>query len=136
MLFPKRYKATVHLGKGPTLAEMAVVNIELGGLQPFDCKGEATAMAPRWKKWRKSFEYFVVGKGVRDDEQKKALLLHCAGTDVQELYDTLPDPPQAPAAAAAVGDGDAQPAPPVTEYARAMAKLDAYFVAKINVPYE
>ena len=61
------------------------VNIEIGGIQPFDCKGEITSVSPRWKRWRKSFQFYVEGKGIKDANQKKFLLLHCAGADVQEI---------------------------------------------------
>ena len=33
-----------------------------------------------------------MAKGVVNDAQKKALLLYTAGTEVQELYETLTDP--------------------------------------------
>lgn len=100
------------------------MNVDLGALQPLDCKGDATALALRWKRWKSAFNYFVVGKGVTNVRQKKALLLHCAGMDVQELYETLPDP--APLQAPATED----------EYEKALRKLDIYFSTKINVPYE
>ena len=35
---------------------------------------------------------FLVTKGVVNDAQKKALLLHTTGIEVQELYETLNDP--------------------------------------------
>ena len=53
-------------------------------------KGSQLALL-RWKKWRRwkrAFELFVVGKGVTDNTQKRALLLHCAGIDVQDIFDT------------------------------------------------
>ena len=34
---------------------------------------------------------FLVTKGVANDAQKKALLLHTTGIEVQELYETLND---------------------------------------------
>ena len=63
-----------------------------------------------------------------NDAQKKALLLHCAGMDVQEVFDTLPEPP------AENVDGDDEDTP--TEYEVAMQKLDCYFLPKINEPFE
>ena len=54
---------------------MAAVNIEIQGVAPLQ-----------------SFQYFLVAKGVVNDAQKKALLLHTAGIEVQELYETLTDP--------------------------------------------
>ena len=71
---------------------MAAVNIEIQGISPFECKGNSSALAPRWKKWLQSFQYFLVAKGVVNDAQKKALLLYTGGIQVQELYETLTDP--------------------------------------------
>ena len=107
---------------------MAVVNVELSALPPFDPRGDVTSIGPRWKKWRKAFGYFIVGKGIVNDAQKKALLLHCAGMDEQEVFDTLPEPP------AENVDGDDEATP--TEYEVAMRKLDCYFLPKINEPFE
>ena len=61
-------------------------NIGIGGILPFDCKGEITSVSSRWKRWRKSFEFFVEAQGIEGAKQKKALLLHCAGVDVQEIF--------------------------------------------------
>jgi len=71
---------------------MAAVNIEIQGVALFDCKGNSSALGPRWKKWLQLFQYFLVAKGVVNDVQKKALLLHTAGIEVQELFETLTDP--------------------------------------------
>ena len=59
---------------------------------PFDCKGAITSVVPRWKKWKKAFEYYILAKGITNSSGKKGLLLHCAGTEVQELFETLQDP--------------------------------------------
>ena len=50
---------------------MAVVNVELSALLPFDPRGDVTSIGPLWKKWRKAFGYFIVGKGIVNDDQKK-----------------------------------------------------------------
>ena len=49
--------------------------------------------------------------------RKKGLLLHCAGTEVQELFDTL----QVPGLRADAGEDNAD------EYQKALRKLDAHF---------
>jgi len=36
--------------------------------------------------------FFVEGKGVKDEKQMKALLLHCGGMELQDVYLTLPGP--------------------------------------------
>lgn len=55
----------------------------------FDPKGERTSVAPRWRRWKRAFELFVVGKGVTDNTKKRALLLHCAGMEVQYIFGTF-----------------------------------------------
>ena len=54
--------------------------------------------------------------------KKKALLLHCARQDVQDIFATLSDPGPAPG-------GEAQ-------YAKAMRLLDAHFLLQVNIPFE
>ena len=102
---------------------MAAVKIE--GISPFECKGNSSALAPRWKKWLQSFQYFIVAKGVVNDAQKKALLFHTAGIELQELYETLTDP-----GTDTFGEDTA------TEYEKTVRTLNAYFVTKLNEPYE
>ncbi|XP_068756218.1 uncharacterized protein [Montipora capricornis] len=104
---------------------MAAVNIKNQGISPFECKGNSSALAPSWKKWLQSFQYFLVAKGVVNDAQKKALLLHTAGIQVQELYETLTDP-----------GTDTFEEDTATEYEKTVRTLNAYFVTKLNEPYE
>ena len=105
---------------------MAAVNIEIQGVAPFDCKGNSSALGPRWKKWLQSFQYFLVAKGVVNDAQKKALLLHTAGIEVQELYETLSDP----------GPSVEFEEDTATDFEKTVRTLNAYFVTKLNEPYE
>ena len=105
---------------------MAAVNIEIQGVAPFDCKGNSSALGPRWKKWLQSFQYFLVAKGVVNDAQKKALLLHTAGIEVQELYETLTDP----------GPAEEFEEDTATDFEKTVRTLNAYFVTKLNEPYE
>ena len=96
------------------------VNTEFGNINAFDCTGNPTSVGPRWKR---SFEFFLEAKGITKDSQQKALLLHCAGQDVQDIFDTLTDPGPVPA------EGD-------TLYAKAVRSLDAHFLPQVNVPFE
>ena len=100
------------------------VNIEFGSINPFDCKGDPTSVGPRWKRWKKSFEYFIEAKGVKKDSQRKALLLHCAGQDVQDVYSTIFD------------DEDEESDEEETEYDKAMRLLDSKFIPQANVPFQ
>ena len=99
------------------------VNNEFGNINAFDCTGNPTSVGPRWKRWKRLFEFFLEAKGITKDSQQKALLLHCAGQDVQDIFDTLTDPGPVPA------EGD-------TLYAKAMRPLDAHFLPQVFVPFE
>lgn len=93
--------------------------IELNGVAKFETEGDATRLHQTWERWVQSFELFAMGKGVKNIEQKKALLLHCAGQNVQDIFFTLP-----------AGEGDDD------EYVQTKNALSVYFKGKINVPYE
>lgn len=97
-------------------------SIELASVPPFDVVGDPTSLRSRWIRWKRSFEYYAVGKGVTNVSQKKCLLLHCAGSGVQDIFETLPQP--------------SQPTDGETEYDKALRMLDAYFVPQANVPFE
>ncbi|KAK3097548.1 hypothetical protein FSP39_010680 [Pinctada imbricata] len=95
------------------------ITTDLGGLPQFDCKGEVSNIGTKWKRWIRAFELFVTGKGVTDADQKKALLLHCAGMNVQDIYYTLPE---------IAGEDDA--------YVKTKTALETYFSPQVNLPYE
>ncbi len=38
-----------------------------------------------------AFRYFIEGKGVVNARQKRALLLHSAGMEVQNMFETMPE---------------------------------------------
>ena len=63
--------------------------VEVGSLQPFQVKGDPHSVVQRWRKWKRAFQLYVLGKGITNDSQKRGLLLHTAGLDVQEVYFTL-----------------------------------------------
>ena len=65
------------------------VAVEVGSLQPFQVKGDPHSVVQRWRKWKRAFQLYVLGKGITNDSQKRGLLLHTAGLDVQEVYFTL-----------------------------------------------
>ena len=55
-------------------------------------------MDTEWKRWLQRFQLYADGKGLiivpdKDDNkvQRQALLLHCAGLDVQDIFDVLPN---------------------------------------------
>ena len=105
---------------------MAAASVEFGEILPFDCKGAIASVAPRWTKWKKSFEYCILAKGITNSARKRGLLLHCAGTEVQELFETLQDPGSSEDA----GEDNAD------EYQRALRTRDAHFSAQLDEPFE
>ena len=78
----------------------------------------------RWAKWKRSFEYYVNGNGIDDAKRRKNLLLHYAGTEVQDIYDNLAEP-------AAPTDGSIR-----TDYQTAILKLDRHFQYEPNYVLE
>ena len=91
---------------------------EVGSLQPFQVKGDPHSVSQRWRKWKRAFQLYVLGKGITNDSQKRGLLLHTAGLDVQEVYFTL------------VPDGAEK------NYSENFKVLDDYIIPKANVPFE
>ena len=92
------------------------------GMPKFDCFGPSATMGPRWTRWLASFELFADGKGLiltedvtaKITQRRRALMLHHAGQDVQDVFDTLPD----------TGDK--------TNYEAATTALNTYFVPQVN----
>ena len=63
--------------------------IEVPPLIPFDPISEPTSVNQRWKAWKRRFEIYLIAVNVKDDAQKRALLLYQAGEATQEIFDTL-----------------------------------------------
>ena len=70
---------------------VVVIATDLGGISSFDIHGDPTTVGVRWKKWKRSFELLVVGKGVQNSAQNKALLLHSGGPQKRYVYYTFPE---------------------------------------------
>ncbi|CAB4011799.1 Transposon Ty3-I Gag-Pol poly [Paramuricea clavata] len=86
---------------------------------------DPNSVGSEWKRWLRSFQLYADGKGLiieagKDDNkgQRRALLLHCAGLDVQDIFDVLPE------------TGNPK------EYEKAEEALTRHFVTQVNVPYE
>lgn len=92
---------------------------EVRNLPCFNPREDPNTLSVRWKRWKRSFELYVLAKGISSDPQKVALLLHTAGTELQELYYTL-----------AATEGELKP------YKDVIKILDEYFVPKVNVSFE
>ena len=68
---------------------MASLLSGLAGIKNFNVHEDRTTIAQRWTKWVKQVELYVIASGVTDADQKRALFLHMAGPDIQDIYDTL-----------------------------------------------
>jgi hypothetical protein len=83
---------------------------------PFDADGESSSRAQRWKEWRERFTMYTIAANIKDDAQKRAVLLYVAGPSVHKIFKTLQD----------TG----------TDFKTALEKLDEYFQSQKNVIYE
>lgn len=81
----------------------------------FDPTGDPSSVSSRWTRWKKSFELYIAARGDVGNNQKRPLLLHCAGVEVQNIFDTL--------------DGGAS-------YDEAITALDTYFKPLQNETFE
>ena len=93
-------------------------SMDLPGIYTFDIHCEQSQQGTLWKRWLRSFELYAEGRGVTKYDQKRSLLLHCAGLDVQDIFFTLEE------------------ANGTNNYEKAVNTLNNYFVTKVNVPYE
>ena len=75
-------------------------------------------VGPRWKKWLARLENLIAGVGIEDVKQKRALLLHYSGPEVDEIFDTLEDTDE---------DKDNK---------KAVEKLTTHFNPQVNTTYE
>ena len=68
---------------------MAKALESVNGVEKFDPHTNPTHLGQAWDRWLRSFQLYATGKGVVDANQKRALLLHCAGLEVQDIFFTL-----------------------------------------------
>lgn len=99
--------------------------MDFGGIRPFDVNSNPSSVGTEWKRWLRSFQLYADGKGLiinpdKDDNkvQRRGLLLHSAGPDVQDIFDMLLD------------TGSAK------DYQKAEDALTRHFVMQVNTPYE
>ena len=90
--------------------------ITVPGVHPFNPHGDPNKIAQTWDKWQKSFQYVLDVSGITNDKRKKAMLLHMAGPETQEVFDTL--------------------TPANDTYDKALEALTSHFSVKKNVPFE
>ena len=91
----------------------------------FDCHSDSATLGPRWTRWLTSFELFADGKGLiiteatnaNTRQRRRAMLLHLADPDVQEIFSTLAD------------TGGA------IDYATAVRALNEYFLPRVTAAF-
>ena len=93
-----------------------MAKIDLAPLPPFDPHGDPSSLSQRWKIWTKLLQTYIAAMNIKNDKQKRALLLFQAGEATQEIFETFPE----------TGE----------DYATAQAKLDEHFFPKKNVDYQ
>ena len=65
---------------------MAAASVEFIGILPFECKGAIASVALWWKKWKTSFEYYILAKGITALAQKcKNCLKPCKIQDHRQM---------------------------------------------------
>ena len=102
-----------------------MASIRVGDLlmkvKPFDPNSDPLSIGRQQQRWLKSFllcgdsKALIIQADKADNKvQRRALLLHCAGEQLQEIFQTLADTGSA------------------AEYEKAVNALNAYFIPKAN----
>ena len=86
-----------------------------------DTAGPAHVVAERWRQWRRSLDYFLAGQNITDPGRRRALLLHYAGTAVQDIHEAI--------------ESD-QNGAERNVYLRTVNVLEAHFHSEPNTPFE
>ena len=55
----------------------------------FEVSGDENTVTQRWIKWVRALQYKIDASGITKNERKRAMLLHYAGLEVQEIWATL-----------------------------------------------
>ena len=76
-------------GNGGNAVVDRLKSLELGGLSSFNPKGDPTTLCAGWKRWKKVLNLYGKSRGVSDEGQKVALMLHTGGMALQELFYSL-----------------------------------------------
>ncbi|XP_064462161.1 uncharacterized protein LOC135372483 [Ornithodoros turicata] len=82
----------------------------------FDPHSDVSSLSQRWLKWVARFENFLLAANVTNEARKRAMLLHYAGEEVYDVFQTLSN----------TG----------TDYDTAIARLKEHFAPKRNTVYE
>lgn len=107
-------------------------------LLPFDTKKDLIELSSEWPKWKRAFEFFIEAKGITDQKQKCAFLMHAGGMGLQEIFTNLPDIKKQNTDETDAGgdDGGDVVDDNADDYAKAILKLDNHFCMKRNTTVE
>ncbi|XP_064463571.1 uncharacterized protein LOC135374561 [Ornithodoros turicata] len=83
---------------------------------PFNPHSDVSSLSPRWLKWIARFENFLLAANITDPARKRAMLLHYAGEEVYDVFQTLPN----------TG----------TDFDTAVTRLKEHFAPKKNAVFE
>jgi hypothetical protein len=86
--------------------------------------GEPETLNQRWLKWKNELNIFLLASGVKDNEQKKAILLHAGGPGLREIELNF----SADQKAKLTEDQRSNP------YSETVALFDEHFTLKRNIP--
>ena len=91
-------------------------------VESFEPIGEPSVIAAKWERWKKSFQFYIAALGNVADARKKALLLHCGGQEIQDIFELF--------------DFDGDVTQETCTFVQAIAKFDAHFAIHRNDTFE
>jgi len=62
----------------------------LPSLEKFDCDDDPGSVGLRWEKWKRALQIFLIAANIKDEETKRATLLHTGGLGLQEIFYNIP----------------------------------------------
>ncbi|XP_030767526.1 uncharacterized protein K02A2.6-like [Sitophilus oryzae] len=95
----------------------------LSTLENFDCEGEISSVALRWRKWKRALNIYLEAASIDSPAKKRAVLLHMGGIGIQEIYYNIPG-------------AHVETSVDVDIYEVAVQKLDEYFAPKQSKVFE
>ena len=92
--------------------------LDIAPMTVFDPKTDHNNLSTRWKIWIKHFQTYLKAAHITDASQKRALLPYSAGTEDQEIFETIPE------------NGEEN------DFDTADTKLTEYFAPSHNIDFE
>lgn len=59
-------------------------------IKPFDMVADRSRLPTEWQKWKRELERYFDASGIVSQWEKRSVMLHLAGPDIQEIFDHLP----------------------------------------------